>query len=633
MPIVTVRPACARGARVIASALVVIACAAWWPSSARAAQPSAIDRVLSAHRSAMGAFMRPATVELQYAVSTPAMSGVARSTFDRRTGAYVDRYQIGLSRGASGFDGRLAWMEDISGAATPQDGGDRRTVAVNEAYRKADRWWRADRGGARIELLGRETMDGAAADHLRVTPRGGKPFDAWFDAARHHLVRLEEQQQFLRIVSRFADYRAEHGMVVAHTVTVDDGSGPAGMQTLRLTGLAIAPARPRAAYALPAWRPRDAAIDGGAAGTVVPIRLVNNHVYVDVMVNGQGPFPFIVDTGGHTILTPSTLARLQLHSEGSSPSAGAGEKTTTNGFVRVREIAVGGMRLRDQTAFTLDFAARDTEGFDVGGMIGFEVFRRFVVRIDYGALTMTIIDPARFDARDAGTPIPFRFYDHLPQVDGRFGDLPGRFDIDTGSRSELDLTTPFVEGAHLRARYPRGVLAITGWGVGGPVRSYVVRGALVTLGSVSVEKPVVSLSTSRAGSFSDPNYEGNVGSGLLKRFVVTFDYAHQRMYLTPLVPAPVDAGTFDRSGLWINLASDGFLVVDVAAGSPAEQAGLAVGDVIRALDGQPAAALALSDARMALRAPPPGTIVAIDYVHAGAARHADITLRSQLDER
>jgi hypothetical protein len=68
---------------------------------------------------------------------------------------------------------------------------------------------------------------------------------------------------------------------------------------------------------------------------------------------------------GH-ILTPSTVAALGLESRGSAPSAGAGKKIATNGYAKVREIAVGGMRMCDQTAFTLDFASKDTEGFEVG---------------------------------------------------------------------------------------------------------------------------------------------------------------------------------------------------------------------------------------------------------------------------
>ena len=586
--------------------------------------------LLAANRAAVGDDGRPGTIDARFAYSGQGLTGESRSVFDRASGAYVDSYEIGPTRGASGYDGRMPWMQDLSGAFTPQDGGDRLAVAVNEAYRNANLWWRADRGGARVDWKGRETIDDAAAYHLVVSPRGGKPFDAWFDAATHQLVRVDEQQQFLTITTRYGDFARQHGMMVPHTVMSDSGSGPAGLQTMKLSRFDVGAVRPRSLYARPVALPTGAAIDGGAVETIVSIRLLNNHVYVDAMVNGKGPFAFIVDTGGHTILTPATVAALGLESQGAAPSAGAGEETSTNGYVKVREIAVGGMRMRDQIAFTLDFGSSATEGFEVGGMIGFEFFRRFVVRIDYGGRAMTIIDPARFDPRNAGIPLRFRFYDHVPQVDGRFGGLPGRFDIDTGSRTEVDLTTPFVERARLRDAYPGGVLAVDGWGVGGPVKSHVVRGKSLTLGTVTVAGPVASLATAKAGSFSDANYEGNVGSGFLKRFVVTFDYAHQVIYLKPLGTPPIDAGTFDKSGMWINLGDGGFRIADVAAGSPANDAGLMVGDIIVAIDGKTAVSIALSEAREMLRMRPDGTVVRLDIMRAGTPSACAIALRSQL---
>ncbi len=428
---------------------LLMACAAFSAPVAALTSITSAKDLLAANRAAVGDDGKRGTFDMRFAYSGQGLTGVTSSVSDRASGVYVDRYDIDPMRGASGYDGRMPWMQDISGAYTPQDGGDRLAVAVNEAYRNANLWWRADRGGAAIDFKGRETIDGVAAYRLVVTPRGGKAFDAWFDATTILLIRVDEQQQFLTITTRYRDFARQHGMTVAHTVTVDSGTGPAGLQTMKLTRLDIGPARPLSAYSRPVEVPTGAAIDGGAVETTVPIRLANNHIYVDAMVNGKGPFPFIVDTGGHTILTPATVAALGLESQGSAPSAGAGEKIETNGYAKVREIAVGGMRMYDQTAFTLDFASRETEGFEVGGMIGFEFFRRFAVRIDYGAGTMTIIDPAGFDPKDAGTPIHFLFYDHVPQVEGRFGDLPGRFAIDTGSRTEVE-----PDHALRRARAP-----------------------------------------------------------------------------------------------------------------------------------------------------------------------------------
>ena len=114
-------------------------------------------------------------------------------------------------------------------------------------------------------------------------------------------------------------------------------------------------------------------------------------------------------------------------------------------FANGVDFQIGDLSLSHQAVTVLPFASTAVEGFDEQAMLGFELARRFVTVIDYGAKTITFIDPARFDPRDAGTPVPFAFYNHLPQVDGVFEGVRGRFNIDTGSRVELTLNKPFVE--------------------------------------------------------------------------------------------------------------------------------------------------------------------------------------------
>ena len=147
---------------------------------------------------------------------------------------------------------------------------------------------------------------------------------------------------------------------------------------------------------------------------------------------------------------------------------------------------------------------------------------------------------------------------------------------------------------------------------------------------MTVNAPVADLSDAARGSFSDPNYDGNIGSGFLKQFVVTFDYGHQVMYLRRIQPTPPDVGDFDRSGLWINAATGGYIVTYVAAGSPAAKAGLHTSDVILELDGRPARAEDLSNARELLRARPAGTRVPMLVKGKSGSRRIVVTLRDQI---
>jgi Aspartyl protease/PDZ domain len=588
--------------------------------------------ILKANQAASGgeAFAGKGTLEVKYAYSGQGLTGQVASTYDVASGDFVDSFDIGPTKGANGFDGKGAWMQDMSGAATPQAGGDTRQLAVNEAYRDANLWWRPDRGGGTVASLGTKTDGDRRYDVIAVTPQGGKTFEAWFDADNHLLARTVEGQGSQTITTSFSDYRPVDGAQLPGKTVVDDGSGEQYHQTMTLSGARFLAARGASAYAMPKLVLTGASIDNASGRTTVPFQLLNNHIYAQVMINGKGPFLTIFDTGGHDLLTPDTAKALSVKSEGQAPGQGAGEGVVDTGFARDVTFKMGDLSIDDPSIAVLPFEAPQVEGFSEKGMIGFEVFRRFVTQIDYGKKTLTFIDPARFDPKGAGAPVPFVFYSHLPQVQGTFEGIPGKFDIDTGSRVELTLTRPFVEANGLTAKHPKGVAAVDGWGVGGRSRSYITRASDLTLGSVRVPGVVTGFGTDAKGAFADPNYAGNVGSGLLKGFVVTFDYGHQVMYLKPLATPDPDVGTFDRAGFWINTSPAGFKIVDLTAGGAAQAVGLKVGDEITTIDGAPAGSIAISDLRKRLRDEPAGTSVELTVQSGGAARPVTLVLKDQI---
>jgi Aspartyl protease/PDZ domain len=613
---------------VAAAALIQPAFAAPMPATTAKA-------VLEAYHTAVGQVPASGTAVLEYNYSGNGLTGTGHSIIDLHSGAFLESVQADIVGEAHGYDGKTPWMRDTSGANTAQEGGDRIALAVNEAYRQGNLWWRPNFAGAMISYTGLVEADpdhGAkrSFDQLSITPEGGKTFQAWFDTNTHLLAEIHEDRGFFHTRTLFEDYRPEKGRAVAHRITLDNGDGEAGYEHFQLSKVTIGPDRPTTAWSRPMAPPTGGRIEDGAASVSLPFRLLNNHIYVDVMVNGKGPYTFIVDTGGHCLIAPDRVAQLGLKIVGAAPMSGAGDKIASTGFTHIDDIALGSLHMRDQLGFAAPIYDPSIEGIRVDGMVGFEVFRRFAVQIDYGRHVITLTDPARFDPKDSGTAIPFVFYDHLPSVSGLIDDLPAHFDIDTGSRAEADITSPFVAANNLRSRFSKGVTAVTGWGVGGPSHSYVVRLPSLTLGSVRVNNPVVGLSQDKGGSISDPNYAANVGSGFLKRFVVTFDYAHQRMYLKPVDPPQVDVGQFDRAGMWINSKADGYLVTDVSAQGPAARAGIQVGDVISRLDGQAPKFDELSQARTLLRSRPAGTSLAVELKRGTEVKQVTLVLEDQI---
>ncbi|HEX4533869.1 MAG TPA: aspartyl protease family protein [Rhizomicrobium sp.] len=601
----------------------VLALAAMAATPVYAASPADI---LAANKAASGgaAWDGKAAVKASFAYAGQGMTGKIDSLEDLSSGQWTDTFAIGPATGASGFDGTRAWEKDPSGAVTAQDGGDQRQVAVNDGYRRANLWWRADFGGAQIADAGQKTDGGNSYDVLTVTPKNGKAFDAWFDAKTHLLSRVVEQQGTQTITTTLSDYRAIDGAEFAGKAVINNGDAKYD-QAVTVTSAAFVAAPGDAAFAMPKVVLTDTTVTGGQ--TTLPFRLINNHIYADVKVNGA-PYKFIFDTGGVNLVTPTTAKALGLKSEGQMQGSGAGSGHMDVGLTKVSSLQIGGATIKDQVFAVLPLdAMANIEGVGMPGMVGFETFRRFVTRVDYGNGTLTLIDPKKFDPKDAGIAVPFTFNGNTIEIQAAYNGVPGNFTIDTGARSSLTVSAPFVTKNNLRTASTKGTEGVTGWGIGGPSRAFATRGDDLKMGSFDVKGPVVELSTDTSGAMADPSLGGNIGAGILKRYVVTLDYDHSTMYLKPGT-AIADLDTFDRAGLWFNEdGKDAFKIVDVTKGAPAQTGGLQVGDEITAVDGKPVSGIHLYDLRARLRNDAPGTVVTFTVKGSGGSKDVKVTLR------
>jgi membrane-associated protease RseP (regulator of RpoE activity) len=607
------------------AAIAVTALATASYSTLAFAAPSA-DAVLAANKAAMGTAPEP-TTKIEYAYSGQGMTGKITSLNDLKSGMWVDEAAIGPATETQGFDGAHAWGKDPSGAVTQQDGGDNRALAVNEGYRRANLWWQPDHAGATVVSDGEKTDGGNTYDVLTVTPKDGKNFDAWFDAKSHLLSRVVEMQSTQTSTTTLSDYRAENGLQLPHKIHTTNGDAQYD-QDMTATSVAFLPAQPASAYAAPKVVLNDYAIAGDAKETTFPFKLINNHIFADVKVNGKGPYQFIFDTGGVNLLTPPLTQKLGLAAEGHMQGNGAGSGHMDVQLVKVASLQLGDATIKDQIFAQIPLnSMSDIEGVDMPGMVGFETFRRFVTRIDYGARKMTLIKPEAFDPKTAGTPVTIKFNGNTIEAPATYDGVQGTFTIDTGNRSSVILNSPFVAAHSQFAKYNDAPQAVTGWGIGGPTRSHVFRGHDLVIGGQTIAAPVIQLSTATKGADADPSQSGNIGGGILKRFMVTLDYGHNTMYLKPVTQTVSDLDSFDRSGMWINRNTDGYTVVDVTKGGPSDAAGLKVGDEIVSVDGKPATSVPLYETRARLRNEAPGTVVKFTVKRGGETKDIAVTLR------
>lgn len=558
-------------------------------------------------------------------VSTGGLSGEAESWEDVRTGRFVTSFALGPVTGAEGFDGEASWTQDASGQTRVDDSGDAREGSANDVYRRTLAYWYPERHKAEIAYA-EQKQEGDRIFHvLRVTPEGGRPFEMWIDARTFLLDRAIEKRSNETRTTFFSDYREVDGRRFAFASRSTNGETKYDVHAT-IESVKVNPPLDEARFRKPEGKTDDFAIAGGATSAIVPFRLLNNHIYVQVRLNGQ-PFQMLFDTGGMNIVTPATAQRLGLKTEGTLQGRGVGEKSEDIAVTRVSELQLGDVALRNQVFLVFPLAGlAEAEGVEVDGIVGYEVLKRLVGRVEYANERLTFTLPAAFKEPAGATVVPFTFEGQTPQVQGEIDGVPGTFTIDTGSRVSLTLNRPFAEKHGLAARYGSKHEALTGWGVGGGVRSLLARAKVLKLGGAEVQGPVVDMALSTKGAFANPYLAGNVGGGVLKRFDVTFDYGHQKLYLEPNANH-AKPDNYDRAGLWINREGDGFKVMDVVKEGPAAQAGLKAGDEILAIDGQSAKELGLSDTRFRFKDSAPGTKVKLQVRSGGATREAVLILR------
>ena len=566
------------------------------------------------------------TLHVRVRIETSGLSGTADSWEDVLTGRTAASFALGPVTGAEGFDGKVHWIVDPTGQVRASDSGDSREGSANQAYRRVLAYWYPERWKAEVTDGGEKTEGDRTFHVVRIHPEGGRPFEMWIDGKTFLIDRLIEPGGNEVRTDFQSDYREIQGLKFPGKTRSTNGETKYD-QLVTLESVEVNPTIEEARFRMPEGGPKDFSIAAGKTTATVPFEFLNNHIFVKIRLDGQGPLNVVFDTGGMNVVTPEVAKRLGLESEGAIQGRGVGEKSEDVGITKVKEMRLGDVTLANQVFYVFPLKDMDkVEGVPVDGIIGYEVFKRLVVRIDYENKMATLTLPEAFKADGAGTAVPFTFDEQTPQVEGRIDGIPGRFSLDTGSRSSLDLLGPFAETHGLVAKYAPKLEMVTGWGVGGGVRSAVARGSLLELGSVQVPSPVTEIARTKSGAYTDRYLAGNVGNGVFRRFTVTFDYSRQQVYFQPNASFAAK-DTFDRAGLWMNRNGEGFEVVDLAAGGPAAEAGLKTGDTILTVDGKSAKDLVLPEVRARFRESAPGTKVRLGVISGGERREVVVTLR------
>ncbi len=244
---------------------------------------------------------------------------------------------------------------------------------------------------------------------------------------------------------------------------------------------------------------------------------------VEVMVNGQGPFLFAIDTGGsgQARVDTSLVERLKLKTVGQVQAGdGSGSNVRSLDLVELETVAFGGAEFKKVRAASRNYNTSPNLP-KVDGILGFGLFEDYLLTLDFPAKRVRL-ERGELPRADGADVLSFESPRGIPVVELGVGGNRIKADVDTGNTiGGFVLPTALVE-------------RLT------PASAPVVVGRARTVTS-DVEIREVRLKDSiRLGrfEFAEPTVVypalgdgGNIGSRLLREFSLTFDQKNKSVRL------------------------------------------------------------------------------------------------------
>lgn len=539
---------------------------------------------------------------------------------DLSLGRWAETRDFGAFRSSRGDDLTRVWKQDFSGALHPLNSEFAIQVARTDRWLVTRSWLRPNSPGTTLDGVYAGHFGSKRCDAIMARPDGGQPVELCFDLRSHLLVQTVRVMPIRTVTTQYSNYRKIEGMNFPTTITtsLSTASTPevihiTHVQHLRrMTNVQFGP--------LPI--PTDVALAGA---TTVPIR-VRGLVIVTATLD-ERPYEFILDTGGQNIITPEVARELGLKPVGSGTVGGSGSGTLKEGYTRIKSVKIGDAVMTDQAFSVIPLPYGIVEQGPrpaLAGILGLELFERFAVQLNYSANTLTLSRSIVEEGPDRARAIPIAFFDDIPLVTGSINGLPGLFAIDTGNASSVVIQHRWAEEQGLAEGLRKGI-EITSYGAGGSSTNWVSYLDQLNIGPFDLQHVDARYAEDAAGAFSSRTEAANIGTNVLSRFTVAFDYSHGSMSLVP-VSKYNEAKPFNRAGLGAQKPSINRLVVTyVLPASPAAQAGIEPGDDIVIANGQPVDKLSGYDVSKLFNQPS-GTSVSLRVRHGAIEREVSLVL-------
>jgi len=373
----------------------------------------------------------------------------------------------------------------------------------------------------RSRFVGFGTLDGVRTWRLEVRADGGEPETLWIDTQTGLPLRVEYLDGDGPTTIDFSDWREVDGRRFPFKLVTSDGERAFDI-VQQTTSISVdTPVAPEVFTPL-----QNRTIQADVVQTV-PLFERSSHVACSVAIAGK-TYAFLLDTGAQSVLLDSSVAKAAgLQELGALEVRGASRSGGLH-VLNLPRIDIGVAHLDDLVATSIDLRGAMGGAARIDGILGFPFFASSLVEMDFAHHTMRFGVPGSFVPR--GQRVPLDLDRGLVEAVFRLDhSVDAPFIVDTGNSGELLLYRPFI--AMHPGIVPFSRLMVANYGIGGAAPTY--RSSLdeLLLGDVPLYHQVADVVLAEKGAFADRVDAGNVGLGILKNFIVTFDLPNSALYL------------------------------------------------------------------------------------------------------
>lgn len=271
----------------------------------------------------------------------------------------------------------------------------------------------------------------------------------------------------------------------------------------------------------------------------IRFKFINNLIVIPLKINGK-KLSFILDSGvSKTILfniTQNDSIGLNSVEKVSLRGLGKGEPVEAL-LSKNNKLSLKNIVSYDETIYVIVrdyFDLSSKMGTTIHGIIGYNLLSNYVVKINYKNRYIDFYDPENYELKRCKKceTFPLNFYRKKPFIDAKvqldtIGDklTDVKLLIDSGGSDAIWLFEHTKPEIVTPINHFNDIL---GEGLSGSIYGNRSRISTFKLGSFKIEQPTVSfldsISTKNARMYKERN--GSIGSNILKRFIVWFNYAN-----------------------------------------------------------------------------------------------------------